>query len=519
MMHNQTRFFKQLRLLKLCTIVGGLFVFLLLSTRTSYAQSCTPYPAPQARFGFNVARENNKEIEDYDVTLLKAHWYLDYTTQITPAQPADMTYAQMVRPSMWQGATFTATAEAILQNNPGALWIIGNEPDRDKQDGLTPANYAIFYHDVYSFLKARDPSAHIAIAGVVQSTPLRRRYLDMVLTEYQTRYGTTMPIDVWTAHAFILREDYTWGASIPPGLEAYLNEGMKYTIPDHGNIEIFKNNLIAFRQWMADRGYRDKPLLITEYGILLAVEHGFTYEKVRDFMLGSFDFFLTATNPNTGYPADGNRLVQAWSWFSLNYPPYDLETEFGHNGNLMEPNTAALLPLGQDYANYVTALATSTPIDLAFPSLQLTPPLVVLTPTVPTTPTASSNLAIELTPALTASNRQAFTLTATLANEGSVAACNLTVHLYHEDAQGRQTRLATQQVATLEATGKTINQQSLTFTWEMDELEVGLHKLILTAEADNANTGLPTAQMRQVYAFPVLAEPFAIFSYLPITNR
>lgn len=519
-MINPIRFTTQFSLLKPYMVVGCLILLFLLTTRTSSAQSCMPYPSPQARFGFNVAREAGRKIENYDVAPLKAHWYLDYTTQITPARPADMTYAQMIRPPAWQRATFTTTTEATLQNNPGALWIIGNEPDRDKQDGLTPADYAVFYHAVYTFLKTRDPSAHIAVAGVVQSTPLRRRYLDMVLTEYQTRYGAPMPIDVWTMHAFILPEDYIWGASIPPGLEAYVNEGMKYTILDHDKIEIFKNNIIDFRAWMANRGYRDTPLIVTEYGILLSVEHGFTYEKVRAFMLSSFDFFLTATNASTGYPADGNRLVQAWSWFSLNYPPYNEVTfPLGHNGNLMEPNTAALLPLGQDYANYVTALDTQAQIDLAFPTLQLTPSFVVLTPTVPTTPTTNSKLALELTPELTPNNRQTFTLTAMLANQGSVAACDLTVHLYYQDLQGKQTWLATRTINALDAAGTATDSQVLSFTWETEDLEVGLHKLILMAEADNANTGLPTSQMRQEYPFHVLAEAFSDFIYLPVASR
>jgi len=515
MIPYQSRCFDQCFLIKPFLVTGCLLLLLLLTTRTSSAQSCTPYPSPEARFGFNVAREDGRKIENYDVAPLKAHWYLDYTTQITPAQPAGMTYAQMIRPPAWRRATFTATTEAILQGNPGALWIIGNEPDRDKQDGLIPADYAIFYHDVYTFLKTRDPSAHIAVAGVVQSTPLRRRYLDMVLAEYQARYGTAMPIDVWTMHAFILREDYTWGASIPPGLEAYLDEGMKYTVADHDNGAIFKNNIIAFRQWMAERGYRNTPLLITEYGILLSPLHGFPYEKVRAFMLDSFDFFLTATDASTGYPRDDNRLVQAWSWFSLNYPPYDEATGIGQNGNLLEPDTTAMLPLGQDYATYVAALDTQSNITLAFPALRMTPPTLVLTSTVSTTLTVNHNR-----PAvLTQSANTMLTLDATVTNEGNVAACNVTIHLYYQDAQGEQTRLATQTVDRLAAAGRANQSQTLSFTWAMEALTVGLHELILTAEADNANTGLPTAQMRHQYAFHVLAEPFAAFNYLPVTSR
>lgn len=490
---------------RLLLLTGLPLLLLLFLSNRAYAQSCTLYPSPQTRFGFNVARDGGRHIDDYTVTPLKAHWYLDYFTQATPSQPAGMVYAQMIRPPLWKQASFTTTVESVLANNPGALWLIGNEPDRDKQDGLTPAAYAAFYHDVYTFLKTRDANARVAIAGVVQSTPIRRRYLDMVLTEYQNRYGTAMPIDVWNMHAFILREDEQWGAWVPPGLEAYKDEGMKYEVDDHDSLEIFKANIIAFRQWMAARGYRDTPLLVTEYGILLSTYHGFPYEKVRTFMLGTFDFFLSATDAATGYPADGNRLVQAWSWFSLNYPPYDLETEFGHNGNLLEPDTGALLALGQDFGNYITKLESPNTVTLAFPKLQLTPSPVVITP--PTTTMALRSA--DATPTLT--------LTATLANTGNSAACNLQVHLWVRNANGVLTRAATQRIATLAAQPK--NAQTLTFTWQLDNTNYGLHEFVLEASADNSNTSLPNATVRQTVTFWVLPEPFASFNYLPMIRK
>ncbi|MEZ4731720.1 MAG: hypothetical protein R3E79_31765 [Caldilineaceae bacterium] len=487
-------------------LLGVLLLLLLalLTTEQVRAQSCTPYPSPQARFGYNVARDGGRRIEQYDVAPLQAHWYLDYFTQVTPVQPNGMAYAQMIRPPFWKQSTFTTTVESTLQNNPGTLWIIGNEPDRDKQDGLTPAQYAVFYHDVYTFLKTRDPSAHVATAGVVQSTPLRRRYLDMVLTEYQSRYGQAMPVDVWTVHAFILSENNPlWGAWNPPGLEEYADEGIQYTVNDHDNIEIFKANMVAFRQWMAERGYRDKPLLVTEYGILLSPLHGFPYSRVRSFMLASFDFFLTATDPNTGYPADDNRLVQAWSWFSLNYPPYDVETGFGHNGNLLEPDTGALLALGEDYGAYIADLDTTNQLVLAAPTLQLQPPTVVLTPTVAA---AAPGATIPLT------------LTADVANAGNVTACNLTIRLWQRDPQGAVTLVGTELVATL-PTSQGQNSQALTFTWPLDQPTAGLYEVTLEGMADNSNTGLSTVLVQQTYRFHVLAAPFDAFMYLPVVQR
>ena len=72
------------------------------------------------------------------------------------------------------------------------------------------------------------------------------------------------------------------------------------TVEGHDRLDIFKGNLIAFREWMAARGYRDKPLIVTEYGILISVRYDFTHPRMSRFLLGTFDFFLSATDEATG---------------------------------------------------------------------------------------------------------------------------------------------------------------------------------------------------------------------------
>jgi len=86
------------------------------------------------------------------------------------------------------------------------------------------------------------------------------------------------------------------------------------------------------RQWMADRGERDKPLIVTEFGQLIPDNGSYCYgaplvcitqETSRTTLQNDFSYFLTATDAQTGYPADGNRLIQLWAWYSLNdYPRY-----------------------------------------------------------------------------------------------------------------------------------------------------------------------------------------------------
>ncbi|MDX1615484.1 MAG: hypothetical protein R3300_14320 [Candidatus Promineifilaceae bacterium] len=239
----------------------------------------------------------------------------------------------------WEAIATTVAA------NPGAVWIVGNEPDVIWQDNLTAEQYAAHYGEIYDFLKERDASAQVAVAGVAQPTPLRLAYLDRVLVAYQERYGDQMPVDIWTIHGFILREQAgSWGVDIPPGFEEPI--GRLYEIDDHDDLTIFRQNLLDFRSWMASRGYGDRPLAMTEFGILLPHDYGFPREVVANFMIGALEILAT-TRGEHGYAADGQRLVQWWHWYSI-YDPVNYPT-----GNLFDPESGTLTFLGQVYAAFI----------------------------------------------------------------------------------------------------------------------------------------------------------------------
>ena len=321
------------------------------------SNTCNSYPSPHQRMGVNVTLDGGVALSNYDAARLSAGWYHDYNRQLTPSHPNGMQYHQMIR----SGINTTTLAQTIgpqVDANPGSIWAVGNEPDRHGQDDQTPAQYAVFYHDVYAFLKQRDPTSRVMAAAIVQATPIRLRYLSMVLAEYQQRYGTAMPVDIWSMHGFILPESCSWGAGLPPGLEAFASEAVPCpaTLAEHGNIETFKTRVRAFRQWMKDNGYRNQPLIISEYGILLSKYHGFPYATVRSYMLASFDFLLNTTDSQTGMPGDGNRLVQEFSWFSLNFYEYNLNTGQGLNGNLFDHDSKQIKPLGSDYETYAKGI-------------------------------------------------------------------------------------------------------------------------------------------------------------------
>ncbi|MFQ5433620.1 MAG: hypothetical protein ACE5FD_01985 [Anaerolineae bacterium] len=261
-------------------------------------------------------------------------------------------YWQMARAGPDGVRTDWARIEQAVQLHPGSVWIVGNEPDVRWQDNVEPAAYARQYHEVYAFIKSRDPSAQLAIAGVAISTPLRRAYLEQVLAAYEAEFGAPMPIDIWTVHAYTLREEAgSWGVDIPPGLADLGEElGRKYELADHGRIDIFAQNLIDFRAWMAEQGYQERPLAVTEFGLIMPEDYGFPPEMIGEYMEQAFDFLLTAAN-DTGYGADDGRLVQWWLWFSIYQPEDNYPVP-----NLYDRQTGELTYLGQVFADYVNAM-------------------------------------------------------------------------------------------------------------------------------------------------------------------
>lgn len=322
-------------------------------TRAVVGTSLAPHPAPRAlfwqgkpRWGIGVA---SGPLARYDVTPLAFGWYVDWRAQLDPPRPGNIEYAQMVRIGRGDLQPNETQLAQIARANPGALWLIGNEPDVKWQDNTTPEAYARLYHRAYRAIKEADPTAQVAIGGVTQPSPLRLRYLDRVLAAYREQNQRAMPLDVWNVHNFILREERdSWGVDIPPGFEDAA--GVLYEVDDSGNLGAFRRQILAFREWMAARGFQDYPLIVSEYGIPMPEDYGFPDERVLDFLIGTFDFFLSARDPALGYPADDYKLVQRWCWYSLNDTNYP-------TGRLFDPQTGELTNFGEGFAAFVRALS------------------------------------------------------------------------------------------------------------------------------------------------------------------
>lgn len=364
-------------------------------------------------------------ITDYPVVRqLNAGWYTNWYVVAKPARPGGAEFLQTIRVHQklscgdWFNANRTACpyaepkdyvyrptqAElvAAIKANPGSTWAIGNEIDRPDwqectayeadgvtcqpgktqytgQDEMLPETYARAYHDLYNLVKSTDPTAKVAIAGVIQPTPLRLKYLTAIWDSYKSQYGADMPVDVWNIHAFILREKKgEYGAEIPPGMTETSGSYLE-TDATHIDRTIFDRQIRAFRKWMNDRGQESKPLIVSEYGILY--NHCVVFDSkgkctvnlddptlVTDFMVWTFDYFLN-TKDCTLTQTDECRLVQRWAWFALNTTSQDsngnLVSALNKYGSLINTTTGQLMIGGQRFINFVTsnydALRTPVP--------------------------------------------------------------------------------------------------------------------------------------------------------------
>ena len=457
-------------------------------------------PFPNCRLGIGQGGQSG-----YDVSPLYMGWYLDWQAVITPTRPNQAEYVQVIRlHPAFGGYTFsppTSTLYAIMTANPGATWLIGNEPDSPFQDNLVPEEYARAYHDLYALIKNYDPTAKVGAGGIVQPTPIRLQYLDRVWAAYLDMYGQPLSADLWNIHSYILREitpddpqacqaggctepPYSvWGAYIPPGFSA--TRGILYKYSGQDNLAIFQQRIVDFRTWMRDHGQHDKPLLIAEYGILFPEDYfdekgaPFSPARAAAFMRATFDFFLNTRDASIGDPLDGDRLVQRWAWYSLN------DTNFG--GALFDPLTHARRLLGDAYATYASQITPS--IDLSVAHAYGDP--VVLNP-----------VAQSVTAALHA----------TFSNQGNFSVNQPVTVTFWDGLPGAGSMIGGPQVVTRALAGCG-DAGTVSVNWAM--LGAGLHPYYV--EVDAAHTILESVEGNNIALGQVLIATHRI--YLPLIKR
>lgn len=449
-------------------ILGSLLVtaFMILPTGLARDRVCPLFTSEHERFGVNTTPKYEREITEYDVERLNISWFIDYTSRPDAPTVDGLEYLPLIAARGFDPETRPfnhARLAAEVAARPGAIWIVGNEPDRVTfQDSQRPEDFAVYYHAAYHTIKQQDPTAKVAFGGIVQPTPVRLLYLDRVLQAYAERYGQRLPVDIWTFHNFVLREELGgWGADIPPGLEEYDHLGIRYTIRDHRELEHFYTQVVSFRQWMAERGYRHTPLFLSEYGILMPRQYGFPQDVVADFMLSTFDYLRDARDPNIGYPLDNNRLVQAWSWYSLNDYQYSFETGIGANGNLFDHDSGAITPVGEAFAAYTAPLVD------AYPNAVVA--------------------AVQAPPLITLGVGVLHTVEVQIVNAGNTTARNVQVELRQTDVHGTVTTIGTQFAVALES--HCASAATFSFDWTPSAPESGVYTLTahVTATGDRAS--------------------------------
>jgi hypothetical protein len=293
-----------------------------------------------SRSGFGLADSANASLW---AGQLGASWYLDWDVQPISSKNTP-NHWQMVR--LKPGCIYPSNEyiKWAARRYPGNVWVIGNEPDVALQDNLTPEEYAQDYHKLYTLIKTADRTASIAVGGVAQATPLRLEYLDRVLAYYKKTYGSSLPADWWTLHSYVLPEKRgSWGVGIPPGLTE--DEGELYAIEEHGRLDLFKQHIADFRTWMAKNGYRETPLAVTEFGLLLPEIYGYSQFSAAKYLTATVKWLDSAKDTQIGLPNDSNRLVQKWAWFSLSDPYFS-------NSDLVFLNSDSLTLIGQAYREY-----------------------------------------------------------------------------------------------------------------------------------------------------------------------
>jgi hypothetical protein len=329
------------------------------------------------------------------VTQIGAGWYLNFQPYPYGAKPANNAeFAHIIHvkqnigttgylPSWYTIPPLNNELANYIKSKPGSKYLLGNEIDRKGQGEIHPDLYALAYHDVYNFIKKADPTAQIAISGLVEVTPMRTQYLDIVWDTYMRTYGTAIPVDIWNMHLYPLPEVVLQDGELKPSragvaLGTDINLGIResdltpnqcgdpydniYCYAEHDDMDVFAEQIIRMRQWMKDHGQQDKPLIISEYSVLwpyivdsqgcyLMDEFGkcFVPDRISKFMVESFNYLNQTKSTDLGYPADDYRLVQQWMWFATYRNPGDN----GNSSNLLESDHKTLTQVGRTFRDYV----------------------------------------------------------------------------------------------------------------------------------------------------------------------
>jgi len=289
---------------------------------------------------------------DYPLHYLSPEiWFYDYNYSPHIHKPNGTASSTLYPlPNQYQTIYNVKNANTVTVGNiaglyPGKKWLLGNEPDVASQSNNTPTEYALGYKNLYNAIKAKDPTSMIYVGGIGSMSQARMAWLGEVTTAYQSNCGSALPCDGWHVHGYIVEEiPGAPGINHPVGLAGSVTVRGGTAWADHTNKNVFKSDVKRMRQWMKDKGYQNKPLIISEYGCLLpSLGWGKTPEVQGQFVKDTFDFMLYEKD-TLGCPLDNNKLVQEFALFSANYDGFPDGRLFGVDKKITK--------LGKTYRKY-----------------------------------------------------------------------------------------------------------------------------------------------------------------------
>ncbi|MCX6023613.1 MAG: glycosyl hydrolase [Chloroflexi bacterium] len=216
-----------------------------------WLSACTSAPQPMGDPRFGVIMTDTADL-GRTLHALGTPSYIDQTIT-ADGIPDGMLKALKLRTYRLENAVTLRTA-ALAQ--PGAHWIIGNEPNVPGQDDISPEDYAAALDYYVRTIRAADPTARFvgpdilnmdATCGGCAGFTSGRAWLDEFRTVYRQRFGAAPPFDVWSLHTY----DMDWNR-LPMGDLALQTEQVR-----------------LFRQYLdtTPEG-RDRPIWLTEFAVV-----------------------------------------------------------------------------------------------------------------------------------------------------------------------------------------------------------------------------------------------------------
>ena len=217
----------------------------------------TPVPVPDDRFGIILHTQNPVE-QEWFLEQLGATWFLDggYRPDAPDGTNKIMFVGSLPNINSRETGPTDVDLFHLAEANPGAVWVIANEPNRRVDDGYTVENIIDDLQAIYKAIKTADSTARIAsppqlnwlftCLGCNATFPRGTDWIPEFREAYFFRTGEEPPIDIWTVNAYPL----VWN-DLP-------------TI----NPQIVTNQILGLRVWLDGiPAQKHKPIWVTEVGL------------------------------------------------------------------------------------------------------------------------------------------------------------------------------------------------------------------------------------------------------------